>query len=251
MTSTLARGLHVLEFLAQHAEVYGQGLAEISRALHYDKSTTYRYLNTLQRLGYVGQDEDTGQYSLGPRLLALSGAYLDSQRVRSEASPFLLDLMRETNESVHLAVLDGVEAVYIDRVDSPQPVRMWTHIGSRVPLHCTAVGKAILAYSPKGTFDRVVAAGLKRMTANTITDPQMLQKELATIRRRGFAIDRRENRDDIACAAAPIFDYSGKVVAALSVSAPAARMSDDEACKSGSLVKAAAEQVSRRLGNRS
>ncbi|MCL5076222.1 MAG: IclR family transcriptional regulator [Chloroflexi bacterium] len=247
---TLEKGLRVLDILVEGDTTSGLGLTEISQRLGWHKSTVHRLLQALRSQGYVQQDAQTERYRLGFKVLRLATALLNGLELRAKARPFLVDLMGRTSETVHLTVLDQDEIVYIDKVDSPQLVRMHSAVGNRMPVYCTACGKAILAYSSKEMVDRVVAKGLTPRTPNTITSADVLWKELEAVRQRGYAIDRLENEEGIWCVGAPVFDHSGVVVAAVSISAPEQRMTEERIARFGQAVKETVAQISRELGFR-
>lgn len=244
------KALKVLVAMADDATPRGTSLAELSAKVGYHKTTVYRLLATLQRNSFVQQDPDTDRYRLGLKLLELSTVLLDNLELRREASPLLCELMAKTNETVHLAVLEQAEVVYIDKVESHNPVRMFSRIGRRMPAHCTGMGKAILAHMPETYVDQVIAKGLPKRTPNTITSADQLRRELARIRECGYSTDNVENEDGIACAAAPIFDHLGHPVAALSVAGPSMRVTPERFEELGLLVKDTAREISRRMGHR-
>jgi DNA-binding IclR family transcriptional regulator len=158
--------------------------------------------------------------------------------------------MQTTRETVHLVVYDHGEVVYIDKVESPNTIRMFSQVGRRNPAYCTAVGKAFLAYLPEAAFDEVVARGLTHRTDNTRTTPEALRADLELIRQRGYAVDDIENEPEVRCVGAPIFDYSGRAIAAASVSGPATRVTGERVPELGRVVKGATEKISERLGFR-
>lgn len=249
-STTVDKALKVLVALADNASPRGTSLAELSSKVGYHKTTAYRLLATLQRNGFVQQDPDTDRYRLGLKLLELSTILLDNLELRREASPLLCELMTKTNETIHLAVLEQAEVVYIDKVESLNPVRMFSRIGRRMPAHCTGMGKAILAYMPDPYVAMVIAKGLPQRTSNTITSPDEFRRELGRIRERGYSIDNVENEDGIACTAAPVFDHTGQPIAAISVAGPSMRVTPERFEELGLLVKNTAQEISHRMGYR-
>ncbi len=165
--------------------------------------------------------------------------------LREEALPFMQDLFEATHETVHLAVLDGTEVLYIEKISGHQRVAAGSRIGGRLPAHCTAVGKAIIAVSPPGVLDAVLAAGLARRTAFTITVPSVLRKQLARAARAGVAYEREESDLGVTCAASPVHRFGEQVVAAISVTGPVHRLDPE---RYGPTVRLAALALSRRLG---
>jgi DNA-binding IclR family transcriptional regulator len=151
---------------------------------------------------------------------------------------------------VHLVTFDpaSAEVVYIDKVESAQPVRMHSRIGSRQPAHCTAVGKVFLAHAAEEIVEKVIASGLPSRTDRTITSPQRLRTELGTVRLQGYAVDDIENEPDIRCVAAPVFDHGGTVVTAVSVSGPASRVTRERTAELAALLLESTAEISRGLG---
>jgi IclR family acetate operon transcriptional repressor len=244
---SLEKGLKILAALAAAGE--GIGLSDLSRRLGLNKSTVYRMLTTLKAYGYVDQEPTTGKYILGLKILELSGSLLDRLDVRAVAHPYLKELAARSQEVAHMVVKDGDEAVYIDKVEGNRTIRMYSQIGRRVALHSTAVGKAILAFLPPEEVEKIIARrDLPRFTSRTITTMAALQAELARVRERGYSIDDGENEEGIRCVGAPIFDYRGQVVAALSISGPTLHVTLERVPELGRLVRQAGGEISRRLG---
>ena len=240
------RALGLLDVVAQAPEPVS--LAEVARLAQMNKSTALRLLSTLRDLRYIQQDGASGRYRLGIKVLNLGQRYLAGLDLREVAAPYLRQLAEATQETVHLVVIDFPDVVYVDKVDSPRAVRMFSTIGARMPAYCTAVGKAALATAADALVDQVVANGLPQRTPKTITTGAQLRADLATVRTRGYAIDDEENEQEIRCVAAVIRDHSGEVAAAISVSAPAARVPDSVISERGALVCATADAISHQLG---
>lgn len=228
----------------------GAGLAELAEALGENKSTLSRLLTPLCEARLVQQDPDTGRYRLGWRTAALGQAYLEGLDLRGAAREVLQRLVDETGETVHLVVPDLPEVVYVDKVDTPNPVRMYSRIGNRQPAYSTSVGKALLAHSGDEALLSVVENGLPMRTPRTRTTEQALRADLAGIRERGYSVDDIENEPDIRCVGAAVFDHTGQVSAAISVSGPATRVTTDRVAELGRRVRAAADEVSVMLGRR-
>ncbi|MCR4431294.1 MAG: IclR family transcriptional regulator [Tepidanaerobacteraceae bacterium] len=223
---SIERALKILEEMAEERE--GLGVTEISRRLALHKSTVHRLLSTLMIFGYVEKDHYTEKYRLGMKLLYLGGAILERMDLRREAHELLKQLSKEVNETVHLVVPDGRSVIYVDKIDSSRTIRMYSQIGRRAPMHASAVGKVILAFYPEDFAREIVDEGLEKYTPKTITDPGELMEHLKTVRARGFAVDDEENEEGIRCIGAPIFDYSGKVVGALSISGSTVTVTPDK-----------------------
>ncbi len=249
VTLTVRKALDILDCLSK--ERTPLPTKEIARRCGISRPTAYRLLSTLASYGYVSRDHNQDErYRLSYKVLELSKSLLDGIELRQQALPFLTSLSQAANETVHLAVLDRDEVIYIDKVESTQPVRMHSTIGCRNPVHCTALGKAILAYLPPDERKRILdSVELERRTANTLTDRDRLEEHLDAVRLQGFAMDDLENEEGIRCVGAPIFGYSGKVVAAVSVSGPAYRLSVEMAREIGAQVRTTAASISRQLGH--
>jgi DNA-binding IclR family transcriptional regulator len=216
------RALVILEALGDSPS--GLTLTEVADLTNINKTTAYRFLQDLLRHHYIRRDDPSKRYFLGYRVLGLSVALLDDLDIRQVARPHLEKLVAELKETVHLVQLDGTEAVYIDKVDCPQPIMLKSKVGKRRPVHCTGVGKVLLAFAPDTFLDQVIRiSGLARHTSTTITDPTALRQEMARIRERGYALDNSEHREGITCVAGPVFDVHGKVAAAVSIAGPTFR----------------------------
>jgi DNA-binding IclR family transcriptional regulator len=225
--------------------------AEISEAIDLSPSTTFRLLSTLAFYRYVKRDETTNQYQLGLACLELAHAYMDSNDLRRVALPELEALRNETKETVHMAVLEDMEIVYLEKLPGLHAIGlMSSRVGGRSPAFCTGVGKVLLAYqNPEIVRAYYQAHGLPRFTELTITDPSKLMEELEGIRITGLAFDRGEHEDEVRCVASPIFDFSGRAMAALSISGPEARMDPlEENQVMIDLARRVAQNISRLLG---
>lgn len=221
---TVDRALDVL-FALLHSDA-PLGLGEIARRCDLAPSTTHRLLASLSQRNLVRQDGASGPYTLGLGLLAFSHAILNRMNVREAATGALNALSDATDETIHLAVLDGTELVYIDRRDTPHDIRLNTSIGRRTTPHTTGVGKALLAFAADGVLDRYLAAvPLTPKTPRSITDPAVLRADLREARRRGYAVDHGEDKDPIRCVAAPVLGADGTAIAAISISVPDSRRS--------------------------
>lgn len=243
-SKTLVKGIGLLQLLA--AEATPLTLADLADRTGWPKPTLHRVVTTLLDHGMIRSDD--GRYRIGVQCLVLGGAFIRGLDLRREARPHLEDLVHRTGETAHLAVQDGPIIVYVDKVESPKPVRMHSWLGATNRMYSTGVGKAILAFSDEDFRAQVLAGPLESRTPQTITDPRRLDRELATIRRRGFSLDNEENEPSIRCVGAPVFDHRRVVVGGLSVSAPTFRFSPKQAMKAGDVVKDAARALSERLG---
>lgn len=217
---SLARGLKILDLLSQDPE--GITITGLAGTLGVDKGSASRLVATLTRYGYAAKDEITRRYHLGPQVVSLSRSVLARLPLREAAKPSLRQLMEATGECAHLAVLAQGKALYIDQVESPATLRVNAAIGTMNPLHCTALGKALLAFSGIDSPDT-----LEPYTARTITDAETLRQHLAEVRRQGYAVDDAEFDPDVRCIAVPVFDFRGKVAGSIGISGPTTRITLD------------------------
>ena len=224
------------------------GVMELSRRVDLHKSTVSRLLATLESEGLIERVPETDKYRLGFMLMRLAGQVTHFSDLREAARPALVELTERSHETVHLAVLDGDEVVNVEQISGPHLVREANWVGRRTPLNCVANGKALLAYQSEATIARLLAGPLPRFTERTIVDPERLRRELAQARERGYAQALGEIEEGLNAVAAPIRDASGAVVAAVSVSGPAYRVTADRIPNLGALVVGAAANISARLG---
>lgn len=245
---TIERAFNIIELLG-NAD-YHLGISEISQRSNLPLATTHRLLATLLQLGYVEQNPETNKYTLGVRILQLRGAVIEQLNLGVQAMPIMKMLMNRVGETVHLAVLNDGEIVYIERVEGLRTQGMYTRIGKRAPAHCTALGKVMLSYTPEEFwFDDVVKRrGLRAFSETTITTVEGLRAALQRIRETGYAVDNGETGEKVRCVAAPIRDYTGQVVAAISVSGPQSQITVDRVVDLGQSVCHAAEMISQKLG---
>lgn len=238
--------LSILETLGT---VHEMGVTELAKKLGLGKSSVYRLLATLAGRGYVEKNPQTGRYQLTYRLFAVGSPAADRFGLRETAHPVMQRLAAETGETVNLGVLDGTRVVNLHKVESRHLLRMHMEIGGGVPAHATALGKVLLAgLPPAEVARRLRGRRLTRLTRRTIADRPALWRALARVREQGFAIDDEECSLGLRCVAAPILDHRGSVVAALSISSPSQRLPHAVLSRMAELVRAAAREVSRRLG---
>ncbi|HEX4222986.1 MAG TPA: IclR family transcriptional regulator [Pseudonocardiaceae bacterium] len=247
-STSVRRALRLLLFVGDHDDPRGVSLKDIATGLDLNKSTALRLFEPLVDFGLVTQDDETGRFRLGARVASLGQSFLSRVDLRAIAHPALRALMTDTGETVHLVIYDHPEVVYVDKVESPNVVHMRSEIGKRMPAYSTATGKAFLAHLPADRVADAIARGLPRRTANTITTEHDLLAELAKIRDNGWAVDNVENEDGVRCVGAPILDHVGSVVAALSVSGPTMRVTEDRVPQLGAQVRTVAEEISHRIG---
>lgn len=245
---SLTRALALLRLVAQKGGTRGIGLVDLARLAGLHKSTVYRLASVLVREGFLARDEDSEKFRLGIATLELGSTYISNLTLRQEALPVLQRLMEETNETVHLGVIDQGQVVYIEKVLAPQNVIVHTQIGQRESVHSTALGRAILASMPEEAIERIIKVGLVARTKRTVTDPAEFRQALAEIRRAGYALNFQENREHINGAAAPIFDHTARPVAGIVISGLMQRLPKARLRELGLRLKAAAGEISRRMG---
>jgi IclR family KDG regulon transcriptional repressor len=223
MLSSVSKALSLLEaFSPEQPQIT---LSELARRIGSHKSSAFRLLATLEAHGFVEKIPVGHGYRLGWKLAELTGRLLARYELRELAAPQMEQLAEKTGEIVHLSILDGSEIVYLEKKGRSQPLTVSTPIGGRSPAHASAMGKALLAGLDEVELERTLAGSrLQRFTPTTITDRRRLIRELAAIRSQGYALDNEETFPGIRCVAAPLRDRVGRVVAALSVTAPAQRM---------------------------
>ena len=225
------------------------GVTELAERLGLHKSTVHRFMVNLDAAGLVERNPRTGRYRLGLRIFELGGLVMQQMNLWDEALPFLEGLVHDTGETGHLAVLDGGEAIYIERVEARRALRVPSAIGRGYPAHATNLGKVLLADLPRERVEEIVAErGLAAYTPNTITDLDRLEGELDRIRALGYAVDNEEYDEGLRCIGAPVRDHSGHVVAALGIGGPVTRITPDRVDELAELVMTAARGLSRRLG---
>lgn len=242
---TLVKALGIINALTNERRLR---LVDLTEALGLPRPTGLRLLEVLRDEGVVTLSQD-GYYSLGPRVAVWGQTYLDQLDIREHGSLVMHDLSNDLGETCFLGVRDDLQILYVAKVDGPHAIRPASEVGGRNPLHCTAIGKSLLAYSDDETRDRALREPLERKTENTLTSAALLRQELDDVRKRGYSLDNVENEDGVRCVAAPIRNHENAVVAAVSLSAPAYRMSQPQARRNARKVIAAAQEISRRLGS--
>jgi IclR family KDG regulon transcriptional repressor len=246
--SSVASSIRLLKaFSEEQVEI---GISDLAKRLGVAKSTVHRLAVTLVADGMLEQNPDTGKYRLGLSLFRLGSLVRRRMNVSNEARPLLRELREKVNETVHLAVLDGAEIMYVFNLESTQAIRMRSDVGVRKPAYCTAEGQAILAYQPPEVIEHVVSHGLAARTPQTVTDPLALKKVLEGIRARGCAIEDEESELGMRCIAAPVYNDAGEVVAAVGLAGPVSRLSKKALSTYIPHVIETAAAISARLGHR-
>jgi IclR family KDG regulon transcriptional repressor len=245
-SGSLPKGLAMLELLSSGDAPLG--VTALARHMDMPKSGVHRLLQVLRALGWVRQTP-SGEYECTLKLWELGQHLANRVDLRSAAVAAMRELADQTRETILLSILDGTDVLYVDVIDSPQPVRAHTKPGDRAPAFCMATGKAMLAYAPPSVIDSIVE-NFEVFTPLTITTREQLEKELERVRRKGFAYNRGEWGGGVRGIAAPIFDSRGEPVAAISVGAPGERMPETLMRSIAPRVVEAARSISRELGHR-
>lgn len=244
---SIDRVLQVLELFSLEKPEWG--VTEISKALNIYKSNVHNILSTLAEKGFVKKDPKTDKYKLGIKFFELGSVVIKNMDLRKIAHPYIEELSKEFNETVHLGVLDEGRVVSIEREESDKSLCSHIEIGKRTPLHCTAVGKAIMAYLSKDKVSAIVEGkGLKKYTENTIIDKEGLEKEFLKIRKQGYAVDNMEHEEGVRCVAGPIRDHTGEVIASMSISGPAFRINENNMPNIAKKVKECCDCISEEMG---
>lgn len=242
----LDRALTILEVLAG-AE--GLSLTELAEASGQAPATVYRVLSTYQAHGMVELQPATQLWFVGQAAFRIGSAFLGRTSLVEQARGVMRDLMVETGETANLAIADGGQVVFLSQVETHEPIRAFFRPGTRGPIHASGIGKALLAYHPPEAVARIVREqGLAAFTPQTVTDPARLADALAAIRAQGWAMDDEERTPGMRCIAAPIFNEFREAVAGVSISGPTVRLAPERCAAVGSLVRAAADRITRAIG---
>jgi DNA-binding IclR family transcriptional regulator len=241
----LVKGIAIINLLAGHKG--GMRLTDLVTQIDLPRGTVVRLLGVLMDAHLVRHSQ-VGLYRLGPQCAAWGADFLSALELREVAADVMASLVEVGSETCHLGVRDGDAVLYIDKVESPHSLRMVSRIGGRNPLHCTGLGKTLLAFMPPEEFDEYCARPLERRTMNTIVAPEVLRAELERIREHGYAVDDVENEIGVRCISAPVFDHSGDLAGSISLAGPTMRMTWERIDQlTGPLIHAAHE-ISARLG---
>lgn len=243
------RALSMLEAVALEPE--GLSNAEISRKLEIPKSSASYILRTLETQGYLNRDSTSGKYRVGLKILSLSRGALSGIDVREVALPIMRHLVEKTSLTCHLAILDGPEAVYIEKVEPPGFIRMDTWVGRRMRVHATSVGKALVAHILQERLEKIIAERtMEKRTPKTITTLPRLLKELEKVRTQGYAVDDEENNLGARCVGAPVFNQQGAIEASIGLSGTIGQVNSQTMPRILEALKDAARHVSMQLGYR-
>ncbi len=241
---SVTKALLILEYLTQHND---SPLIEISRKLSIEKSTVYRLLQTMKEKKVIHQDPYTGRYSLGIKTIEFAGSMLNSMGLPKVSRKVMIDLHNKYKEAVNLAIVDDIYIMYIEKLESVGPLRIGLTVGSKHPIYCSGLGKAILAFSPEA---HALLKNIEffRYTDKTITNREELEAQLADIRTKGYALDDEEYVNGIRCVAVPIWNHTGNVSASLSIAAPTVRLDDETVISVVEDLMKGTKEISSNLG---
>ena len=244
--TALQRGLRLLHLFSESPR--GLTAKQVTALSRLPVSTVHRFLANLVTAGFLNRDGE-GTHYLGIACFSIGQAAVGQLDIRRLSLPYLRELNQQTRETIHLTVRHGLSAVYVEKLDSPEPLRIHSRIGAAVPLYCTAVGKVMLAYMPPDEQERVLPElNIKRQTPNSVGNLQELKAELYRVRKNGYACDLEENELHIRCVAAPIWDHTGSVQSSVSITAPTVRMPVTRLRQLAPLIQKAGLQISLELG---
>lgn len=251
LKSSVDKTFAILEYFTVQKPEWG--VTELADTIGSNKSTVYRFLSDMQKLGILHKDTISERYSLGLKLFELGSRVQLKSAFVDQTHPELIEIARSITETVHIAVLKNHKVFYVDKVESPQGLKISSHIGSFNPAHATALGKVLLANAPHNQQEQTIrnifeAQSPISFTQNTITDRSKLLHELEVILQRGFAIDREEFELGLICVAIPILNQKNEVVASLSASGPASRFKEEKVIDYVNTLKTGAEAIQKRIG---
>lgn len=245
--STLSRTLKILETFDVKTPVLR--LTDIAAKVELHKSTVYRLLSYLVSENYLDFNERTKEYRLGIKFLTIASVVLSSLDIADISKPIMRDLVEKTGQTANLAVLDRDSVIYISKVEPSSSIRISTRIGARLPAHCTALGKVLLAHLPNENLKNILSQmKLTKFTRLTITIKESLKKELKEIYNKSYAIDHEEFLDGLVCAACPVFDYKNEAIAAISISGSVTVFKEEQIEEWIKLLKVSSDKISKQLG---
>lgn len=249
MIQSVSHALDILESFTRTEDELG--VTELSKRLGLHKNNVFRLLATLEHRGYIEQNKETENYRLGAKTLQIGSIFIEQRECRRQARPILESLTAATGETSVVAVLRSTQVIYMDGVETNRTVRAISRVGALLPAHCTAVGKAQLAFLPPADITRLYPeAALQKITPRTLADRDALAVDLGHVRARGYATETEECDIDVKGIAAPVRDFSGNIIAAVGIIAPSGRLSDERIAKDSlaDRVQDAARAISAKLG---
>ncbi|HLE39875.1 MAG TPA: IclR family transcriptional regulator [Nitrospirota bacterium] len=250
LIQSVSHALDILESFTKTADELG--VTELSKRLGLHKNNVFRLLATLEHRGYIEQNSTTENYRLGPKTLQLGATFIEQRECRRQARPILESLMAASGETAVVAVLRANKVIYMDSVETDKTVRAVSRIGAMLPAHCTAVGKAQLAFLPTAEIERLYPENtlLSGLTSKSIKTRDALLAELKTVPEKGYAFENEECDIEVRSIAAPVRDFSKNVIAAVGIVVPASRLTDEKLRKDGivQMVMDAGRAISAKLG---
>ncbi len=244
--SSLKNALRALKcFTMEEPE---KGITEIAQSLNLSKSTVHRVMTTLAEEGFVRRDEETHRYRLGLNVLSMGGIIMSNLEIYREGQHLLEEFLNRFDETVHLAVLEDYQTVYVSKLECKHPVQILTHVGRKNPLYCTSSGKAILAFQDDAMIEEVIRRGLVKYTRTTIADAEVLRNTLRKIRDTGYATSYGELRDGVNSVAVPVRDYTREVIGAVTVVGPVQRFTEQKIQAFAKQLGLIGKEISSRLG---
>ncbi len=242
----LDRGLQLLAIVAKENKTT---LTELALRVGMPASTAHRLLVTLQKRGFVDFDTATQEWMIGIEAFRTGSSFVQRTSLVEAGRDVMRQLMEETGETANLGIGDEGDVVFISQIETPNPIRAFFSVGTRGPMHCSGIGKALLAEMPRDKVERILQKkGLEEFTSKSLTSPDALFADLESTRRRGWSYDDEERHYGMRCIAAPIHNFHGEAIAGISISGPAARLPDEMISELGPKVRRAATEVSRLLG---
>jgi IclR family transcriptional regulator, KDG regulon repressor len=247
LIQSIERALRIIELFDEYTTELK--ITEISTRMNLNKSTVHSLLMTLKKYNYIDQDTESGKYKLGLKLFERGNLVIHNLDIRTIAKQHLLELSMKTGHTLHLVILDGNEGLYIDKVEGTSATVVYSRIGRRIPIHSSGVGKALLAFKDAQKLNNILDGYVfKKQTDKTISNEEEFRKELDIVREKGYAIDREENEPGICCIAVPLYNHSGEVIAAFSLSMPAPKLTEFQLNEIIPLLKDVGNKISKQLG---
>jgi IclR family transcriptional regulator, KDG regulon repressor len=243
---SLDKGLQVLELIAEADRPLT--LHDLWTQLQWNKATILRILTTFLRRGYVRRDNQTKAYTIGIRIVSLYSSLTDNLNIQQLMRPYLEELVTVTGETAQIGIVVNGKVVFIDRVRGRNIISANTEIGQALPLHCTAVGKAYLAYLHQAELDQMIKPPLPRFTSRTLCTVEELKSDLKKVRQRGYAIDHGEYSPELRCVASPILDHTQHPIALIGISGPKSGLSLQKCEEFGKVIRQVAERISVEVG---
>ncbi len=243
---TLSKGLAILEHMSR---IDGPaGVSALARSSKLTKSNVHRLLQTLKKLGYIRQCATSPAYELTPKLWEIGSSYLTHTDIHSAAFDDMHSLGRTSKETIHLSILDHHDVIYVGKIDSRLPIRAYSQLGARAPIHAVATGKVILAHQKPEALEEILPNSLEPYTSTTLANKDQLIEELKLVAKNGYALNMGEWRTDVHGVAAPIWNASREVCAGIGITGPAERLDQSALLEFAPIVVQAARNISRKIG---